>query len=53
MPFKELQGKNLFQSFNLLLKISVSLHVKFTSGARLSEGQYWHDKQNRAKFLVL
>jgi len=53
MSFKELQGQNLFQSFNLLLKISVSLHIKFTSGARLSEGQYWRDKQNRPKFLVL
>jgi hypothetical protein len=49
---KELQGQNLFQSFSLLLKISVSLRMKFTTGARLSEGQYWRDKQNRVKFLV-
>jgi hypothetical protein len=50
---EELQGQNLFHIFNLLLKISVSLHTKFTVGARLSEGQYLRGTQNRVMFLTL
>ena len=50
---KEIHGQSLFQSFNLLLKIYVSLHFKRTAGARLSKRQYLHDIQNKVKFLVL
>ena len=51
--WKNYRDKTCFKSFNLLLKISVSLHIKFTTGARLEEGQFWRDPQNRVRFLVL